>query len=46
MHTWFWPGNMKERDGLEDLGIDGVLYENGHYRNRIVGGGLDSAGSG
>ena len=23
MHTWFWLGNLKERNHLEDLGIDG-----------------------
>ena len=22
VHTWFWWGQLKERDNLEDLGID------------------------
>jgi hypothetical protein len=25
MHTKFWPGNWKERDHSDDLGIDGRI---------------------
>jgi len=25
MYTKFWPGNLKERDQLEDLGVDGQI---------------------
>jgi len=25
VHTWFWWGNMKERDHLEDLAVDGRI---------------------
>jgi len=25
MHTKFWPGNLKGRDHLEDLGVDGKI---------------------
>jgi len=27
MHTVFWLENLKERDHLEDLGIDGIILE-------------------
>jgi hypothetical protein len=23
MHTKLWPGNLKEKDNLENLGVDG-----------------------
>jgi hypothetical protein len=25
MHTWFWLGNTRERDHVEDLNIDGMM---------------------
>jgi hypothetical protein len=25
VHTGFWCGNLKERDSLENLGVDGML---------------------
>jgi hypothetical protein len=24
-HTRFWPGNLREKDHLEDLGVDGII---------------------
>jgi len=32
MHTWFWCGSLRERDHLEDLGVDGRNY-NGSVRS-------------
>jgi hypothetical protein len=37
MHTQFQPVNLKGRDHLEDLGVDGT------YRNRVWSWGLNSA---
>jgi hypothetical protein len=45
MHTIFWPGNLKVRDHLEDLGVDGriilewILWKYGKC-------GMDASGSG
>ena len=25
MHAWFWWGNLKKRENLEDLGVDGRI---------------------
>jgi len=25
VHTWFWCGNQRERDDLEDPGVDGRI---------------------
>ena len=25
MHTWFWGGDSRERDHLEDLDVDGEI---------------------
>jgi hypothetical protein len=25
VHTWFWWGNVRERDDLEDLGVEGNI---------------------
>jgi hypothetical protein len=35
VHTGCWWGNLKERDHLEDLSLDGGLYFNEFSRNRI-----------
>jgi hypothetical protein len=26
VHVGFWRGNLRERDYLEDLGVDGMVY--------------------
>jgi hypothetical protein len=36
-HTEFWCGNLKERNHVEDLGIDGRVILNGSSRNRTEG---------
>jgi hypothetical protein len=41
MHTLFWLENLKERDYLEDLGINERIMG-----NRVGVGGLDSCDSG
>ena len=43
MHTWFWCGNLKERDHLEELDV-GVTSK-WVLKNRKRGCGLDSSGS-
>jgi hypothetical protein len=40
MHTRFWSENLKGRDHLEDLSVDGIL---GKLEGRC---GLDASGSG
>ena len=27
LHTGFWPGNLRERDHLEFLGVDGRIFK-------------------
>jgi len=46
MYTGFWCGNLRERDHLEDLGIDGRIILSWIFRKWGVGHGLDRAGSG
>jgi hypothetical protein len=41
VYTWFWEGNLRERDHLEDAGIDGKIilrwmfrkWDGGHTLN-------------
>jgi len=35
MRTRFWWGNLRERDHLEDLGLDGRIILNGSLINRM-----------
>jgi hypothetical protein len=44
--TGFWWGNLRERDHLEDLGIEGRIILRWILRKWDVGLGLDRAGSG
>jgi len=45
MHTGFLLENMKERDCLEGLGINGIIMLK-RNKNRLGGCGLDLSGSG
>jgi len=47
VHTGFWWDNLRERDHLEDLDVDGRLIFKWIFRKWDEGGyGLDSCGSG
>ena len=35
VYTWFWQGNLRERDHLEDPGVDGKDIQ------EVDGGGID-----
>jgi len=37
VYTWFWRGNLKERDHLEDSGVDGRTILRWIFRKRNVG---------
>ena len=37
MHTWFWWGNVKERDHLDDPGVDGRIILRSILRKWDVG---------
>ena len=45
-YTEFWWGNVRERDHLEDPGVDGRIILRWIFRKWDVGYGLDQAGSG
>jgi len=40
VHTGFWWGNQRERDHVEDPGIDGMIVLSWIFRKRN-GGGMD-----
>jgi hypothetical protein len=44
MHAGVWWGNLKERDYLEDLDVEGILKW--ILEKQVVGYGLESSGSG
>jgi hypothetical protein len=41
VRTGFWRGNLRERDNLEDPGIDGRIKLRWIFRKRYVGHELD-----
>jgi hypothetical protein len=46
VYTGFWVGNLRERDHLEDSGIDGTIILRWIFRKCDGGRGLDLSGSG
>ena len=46
VYTGFWWGNPRERDHLEDPGIDGRIILRWIVKKWDVGRGLDQSGSG
>jgi len=44
VYTEFWWGNLRERDHLEDSGVDGRIILRWIFRKWDVGHGLDRAG--
>ena len=45
-YTGFWCGNLRERDHLEDLGVDERIILRLIFRKWMWGYGLDRGGSG
>ena len=41
MHAGFWWGNLRERDSLEDIPVDGSIILKRTLRNRMEERGLD-----
>ena len=41
MYIWFWWGNLKERNHLEDPGVDGRIVIRWIFRKWDGGGGMD-----
>ena len=46
MHTWFWWGNLRELDHLENPGVDGRLILKWIFTTWVWGHGLDCFDSG
>jgi hypothetical protein len=46
VHTGFWWGDLRERDNLEDQGVDGRLIIGWSFRRWYRGYGLDLSSSG
>jgi hypothetical protein len=45
VYTEIWWGNLREKDHLEDPGLDGMVILKWIYMNWAVGVGLDRSGS-
>jgi hypothetical protein len=46
MHTWFWWGNLRERDYFDDPGMDGRISLKSVFNKWYGRRGMDRSGSG